>query len=167
MGIVPAAYLASLSVEHREPSWRQVLDEGRSELLVARVEESIVGFVSFGPSRDMDAPPKRGEIWAIYVSPSEWSQGTGSKLWFAARDRLLELGYETVSLWVIVGNERAIRFYIANGFVVEPSSEKEFELGGKVLRENRYVSQMSANTSIERTSTSALRALAAAAHLQR
>src|SRR4051812_27410782 len=89
-GIVPADYLASLSVEHREESWRRVLAEGQSELLVARAESGAIdGFVSFGPSRDVDAPLKRGELWAIYVSPPEWSRGTGTKLWFAARERLL------------------------------------------------------------------------------
>ena len=152
-GIVPADYLASLSVERREASWRKVLGEGRSELLVARTEDSIGGFTSFGPSRDGDAPPKCGEIWAIYVSPAAWSQGTGTRLWLAARQRLLELGFETISLWVIAGNERAIRFYLANGFTIDQSSGKEFELGGKVLREMRLLCHVSANPALQRTAS--------------
>jgi ribosomal protein S18 acetylase RimI-like enzyme len=138
-GIIPSAYLASLSVERREDSWHQVLREGHSELLLAWVGESLAGFVSYGPSRDDDAPPNRGEIWAIYVAPSAWSTGVGTALWQAARRQLRELGHSTVSLWVIAGNERAIRFYLSAGFRAEPDSEKTFEIGGRELREVRLV----------------------------
>src|SRR5687767_8378580 len=60
-----------------------------------------------------------------------WSTGVGRALWFAARERLIALGYSSVSLWVIAGNERAIRFYSAVGLNVEAGSEKEFDLGGR------------------------------------
>jgi ribosomal protein S18 acetylase RimI-like enzyme len=138
-GIVPSEYLASLSIERREGFWRQVLSEGRSELLVAWVGESLAGFVSYGASRDADATPDRGEISAIYVAPGAWSTGVGTALWQAASRRLLELDHSTISLWVIVGNERAIRFYVSAGFRAEPNSEKTIEIGGSELREVRLV----------------------------
>lgn len=91
---------------------------------------AVVGFVSFGPCRDETAPLDRGEVWAIYVAPSAWSKGAGQALWRAASERLRALGFRSVSLWVIAGNERARRFYCAAGFSVEVGSEKEFEIGG-------------------------------------
>ena len=137
--ILPTEYLANLSVEEREATWRQVLAEGRSELFVATDGTGVVGFVSFGRCRDDAAPLDRGEVWAIYVVPSAWSTGVGQSLWRAASERLWTLGFRSVSLWVIDGNERARRFYSAAGFNVEAESEKEFELGGAKLREVRMV----------------------------
>ena len=60
-------------------------------------------------------------------------------LWLDARQRMFAEGYKTVSLWVIAGNERAIRFYERAGFVAEVGSRKRFELGGAKLEEIRYV----------------------------
>ena len=138
-GILPFEYLSNLSVDRREAAWRQVLTEGRSELLVATDGAAVVGFVSFGPCRDEAAPLDRGEVWAIYVAPSAWSTGVGQALWRVASERLRTQGFRSVSLWVIDGNERARRFYSAAGFNVEAGSEKEFEVGGAKLREVRMV----------------------------
>ena len=137
--ILPSEYLANLSVETREATWRQILAEGRSELLVATDGGAFVGFVSFGPCRDEAAPLDRGEVWAIYVAPSAWSSGVGRALWRVASERLRTLGFRSVSLWVIDGNDRARRFYMAAGFSVEVGSEKEIEIGGAKLREVRMV----------------------------
>ncbi len=137
--ILPSEYLASLSVEKREEAWRQILAEGRSDLLVAKDGAAVVGFVSFGPCRDEAAAPDLGELWAIYVAPSAWSTGVGQALWREASESLRARGFRAVSLWVIDGNERARRFYSAAGFSVEAGSEKEFELGGAKLREVRMV----------------------------
>jgi ribosomal protein S18 acetylase RimI-like enzyme len=136
-GIVPQEYLASLSVERREQGWRQVLAEGRSELLVAKVDGGAVGFASYGASRDADAQPATGELWALYVAPESWRARAGSALWLAARARLLQLGFVKATLWVLAGNARAIRFYESHGFAVEPDSAKTFELGGARLDEIR------------------------------
>jgi ribosomal protein S18 acetylase RimI-like enzyme len=139
--LLAAEYLSGLSVEQREASWRKVLAEGRSELLVARRDGVILGFASFGPSRDQDAPPARGELWAIYVHPDAWSTGVGRRLLAAARERLAASGHASASIWVLAGNERAIRFYAAAGFALEPESAKEFELGGARVREVRMLSE--------------------------
>ena len=139
--ILSPEYLANLSVEGRRAVWREVLAEGRSELLVAKDGASVIGFASFGPSRDADAMSDRGEVWAIYVHPRAWSAGVGRALWLAARERLAAMGFSSVSLWVIAGNERATRFYCAAGLHVEAGSAKEFELGGRKLREVRMVGE--------------------------
>jgi ribosomal protein S18 acetylase RimI-like enzyme len=138
-GIVPSEYLANLSVQQREAWWRQVLAEGRSELLVAFEGSAVVGFASLGHSRDTDAPSGRGEVSAIYVLPNAWSTGVGRALWSAARERLIALGFRSISLWVLSRNARAIRFYEAAGFHIEAGSEKEREIGGARLHEVRMV----------------------------
>ena len=140
--ILPGDYLAGLSVEKRELMWREFIARGSPELLVARDGECIVGFVAFGPCRDEGVGATRAEIWAIYVTPSHWSQGVGSQLWGCARARLLERGYRSVSLWVLTGNERAIQFYDGVGFTADEESAREVVLGGKSLQEVRYVADL-------------------------
>src|SRR2546425_11530804 len=51
-GIVPAEYLASLSVDQREAMWRESIAEGVPELLVAKAEGGMIGWAAFGPCRD-------------------------------------------------------------------------------------------------------------------
>ena len=137
-GILPAEYLASLSVEKREAMWRESIVKGVPELLVAKVEGAMVGWVAFGPCRDEGSTPDSAEVWAIYVAPRSWSSGVGRMLWHRSQARMLEQGFKTVSAWVFTQNARAIKFYRAAGFAPDLSSVKEFELGGKQLQEIRY-----------------------------
>ena len=136
---LPEQYLASLSVADREAGWRRMVERFPSHLLLARSAGQVAGFVAFGASRDEGAPPGRAEVFAIYVKPAFWSAGAGRQLCVAALQQLRTEGYESVSLWVIAGNERAIKFYERAGFVAEPESRKQFELGGVTLEEVRYV----------------------------
>ena len=136
------AYLDALSVERREAAWRQVLAEGSSELLVARVDGQVAGFASFGACRDEGAPPGRGELWALYASPRVWTQGVGLALWQASRARLASRGFHEASLWVLAGNVRAIRFYETVGFAPDAATAKDFELGGALVREIRYIARL-------------------------
>jgi ribosomal protein S18 acetylase RimI-like enzyme len=138
-GILDPAFLASLTIDAREASWRQVLAAGESELLIALEGSSAVGFASLGRARDEDAPPGRGELLALYVHPQSWSTGAGRQLWHAALARLHSRGFSSVSLWVLERNIRAIGFYSAAGFAVDAGSEKEVELGGMSVREVRMV----------------------------
>jgi len=136
--ILPEAYLASLSVSEREAKWCRVIENQRSHVLLARVSHQVAGFVSFGASRDEDAPLRCAEVFAIYVHPAFLSAGAGRQLWLAALRQIRAEGYKTVTLWVLAGNDRAIRFYERAGFSAEPGSGKQIEIGGVVLDEVRY-----------------------------
>lgn len=138
-GILPEQFLASLSVSEREAMWCRMVERQPSQLLVACVADEVFGFVAFGASRDEDAPASQGEIWAIYVKPASWSEGVGRRLWLQAQQRLVAEEYKSVSLWVIAGNKRAVRFYERAGFVVEPQSRKSLEISGTTVEELRYV----------------------------
>ncbi|WP_226829095.1 GNAT family N-acetyltransferase [Acidithiobacillus ferridurans] len=78
--ILPADYLASLSVEKREAMWKNIVESGQTELLVAKDGGAILGWVSFGACRDKDAPSSQAELWAIYVAPNSWFKGVGRQL---------------------------------------------------------------------------------------
>lgn len=149
--LFPADYLAALSIAEREESWVSILEVSASRTLVARRDGDALGFVTFGRCRDQGAAADTGEVWALYVAPQAWSSGVGWALWESARVLMLHQGFASVSLWVLSGNARGLRFYESIGFVRAPGSEQHFERGGVRLAELRLVfSGMSAGPAIER-----------------
>jgi len=76
---------------------------------------------------------------AFYVLPSHWSRGVGRSLWLACLSALVESGFSQVTLWVMQNNLRGIRFYESAGFAAESGYMEEFELGGILLKELRFV----------------------------
>jgi ribosomal protein S18 acetylase RimI-like enzyme len=76
---------------------------------VAEVNGEIAGFVQFGPDRE---DPACGEIYAIYVEPDRWGSGVGRALLDTA---LKSLPHNEIRLWVLDGNDRALRFYARYG----------------------------------------------------
>ncbi len=99
--------------------------------------DKIVGFVGFDRSRDPKTRPTTGEIWAIYAAPTHWNQGVGLALWDAARDGLQEEGCTTVTAWVPLRNERALRFHEMAGFKREMTTAKTSVLGSVKIEEVR------------------------------
>jgi ribosomal protein S18 acetylase RimI-like enzyme len=136
-GIVPSAFLGSLSVEQRENVWRQNLEQGTSETWVAEEGSQVLGWINAAWSRDSDAVPTTGEIWAIYVDPPYWRRGVGRHLWREAEGHLDASGFSELTLWVLKENRHAIAFYESIGLVIEPGSEKAITLGGAELLEIR------------------------------
>jgi ribosomal protein S18 acetylase RimI-like enzyme len=141
-GILSDDHLAALSIDKREAMWREAIEKQTPELLVARADAGMLGWISFGPSRDEAAPAGTGEVWALYVAPQHWGSGTGRQLWLRARERLVQRGFVSVSLWVLAANARAIRFYEVAGFAPEAGTAKDFELGGRRVQELRYTATL-------------------------
>ncbi len=140
--IVAPEYLASLSVEKRLAWWSKVIAAGTPELLVAKSNGAVCGWLNFGSSRDEGAPKTEAEVWAVYVAPEFWSTGTGRLLWARAKELMLQQGFLSCILWVFPQNARAIKFYEAAGFIADPSPPKTFELGGRQHQEVRYTCQL-------------------------
>jgi ribosomal protein S18 acetylase RimI-like enzyme len=137
-GIVPDEYLDSFSIDGRASTWRQNLLAADSSTWVALESDAIVGWISAGPCRDTDAGTSAGEIWAVYVAPECWGKGVGRSLCVKAEQHLRTEGWVVVTLWVLKDNERAVRFYQSNGFVLDIGATKEIERGGKILSEVRF-----------------------------
>jgi GNAT superfamily N-acetyltransferase len=117
-GLLPDDYLEKLSVDEREAqrlAWFAHPEPG-SGVLVAEEAGRVVGFVSFGPSRDDGAPPKTGEIPAIYVEPSMLGTGMGRELLQTAMAELRLTGFARATLWVLEANALARRFYEKAGW---------------------------------------------------
>ncbi len=142
-GLLPADFLAGLSVESRQRTWESVIAQGHALLLVAVAEDEVIGFCSAGqPTDDYLRAPGTSELWTLYVAPSAWSTGAGRDLWLAAERDLLAGGASRVVLWVLQGNERAIRFYRRAGFEHDPSGHKRLEVPGAVRDELLMVKEL-------------------------
>ena len=123
-GIVPAKFLASLSIQERANMWRTVISEGRGSVLLAGTRHREVGFISFGASRDKDGKHK-AEVYAIYVLPEFWNQGIGRELLDEAERRIKDNHFIALTLWVLEKNALARRFYEARGFRRDTSRKEE------------------------------------------
>ena len=96
--------------------------------LVAKDKEKVVGFAVYGPSRDEDLT-NAGEVVAIYVLSEYYGHKIGYRLMNEAVSRLSE--YNTIFVWVLEQNERAIRFYHRYGFEFD-GCKKQLNLGTPV-----------------------------------
>jgi ribosomal protein S18 acetylase RimI-like enzyme len=122
------------------PSFEQRLDSHRRAppSLVAEVDGRIAGFVGVGRGRDPDAD---GELYVIYVDPAHWGRGVGRELIRAGEERMRELGYRHVVLWVLDDNPRARRFYEAAGWRTD-GERRPIEFLGQTVSEVRYAKQL-------------------------
>ena len=134
--IVPSGYLAALDVVTRAERWLKTVTVGTPHVFVAIVNDTVVGWIAFGPSRDDDLELRCAEIEAIYVAPSFWRRGIGTALVNAAAERLHAEGYSAVALWVLRDNKSAQSFYVRSGFQTDGSA-KVIEIGGAALTEVR------------------------------
>ena len=137
-GLVPDDQLKSMSsVEKRQAYWREAIEYCEPQVQVAVDGDKIVGFVGFDRSRDPKSKPTTGEIWAIYVGPGDWDQGAGLALWDSAREGLADEGCTEVTLWVMLKNERALRFFELAGFKRELNTARTTPIGSVKVEEIR------------------------------
>ena len=117
-GLLPDDSLDRLSVEEREMQRREHLEDPSSEwgTLVAEDAGRVVGFSTYGPSRDEDATDPTGEVPAIYLAPDVVGTGVGRELFAETIAALRAAGFTRASLWVLEGNVRARGFYEKAGW---------------------------------------------------
>jgi GNAT superfamily N-acetyltransferase len=129
-GLVPDAYLATLSKAERIPLWQDWLRRDISAF-VAEVEGTIIGFVSGGPVRE----PLAGydaELYTIYLLKEMQGRGVGTALLEKLAVAMLGKGHASMMVWVLEGNP-AVRFYEKTG--AGYLSSKQIEIGSVPFRE--------------------------------
>ncbi len=109
-GLVDPAYMKRMTLEkcvdlaHR---WAQ-------NQMVAKDGDRVIGFNGY------DA--ETGEVVALYVLREYQGKKIGLALMNAAMEKLAD--HDTISLWVLEGNEKAIRFYEKYGFHFDGTTKK-------------------------------------------
>ena len=120
-GLIDPAYMERITLEkcvdmaHRWPQ----------NMMVAKDGDKVIGFVGYGEHLD-DTLTDCGEVFAIYVLAEYYGQKIGYALMNAAFEKLA--AYKKIAVWVLKGNDRAIRFYERYGFRFD-GTEKEVKLG--------------------------------------
>ena len=139
-GQIPDSYLNNLSIEERASGWKKILStvEKGNHALVAEHQNQIVGWCTFGKSRDEDVVDGRVALYGIYVDPQYIGMGIGSQLMETAMDTLRNDGYKEVTLWVLDTNEKSRKFYEKRGWIIE-GQKKDDQRDGFILHEVRYM----------------------------
>lgn len=139
-GLVSDAYLQSLTVEDYVDKWQEWLGLDKSRTDIAYCEGNPAGFISYGPIRTRlpsdrgMIPQYAGEVYALYVHPDYLRKGIGRHLLLSARKDMAENKMKSFLLWVLKNNDRAVKFYLAQGG--EKVGKKQVEIGGKMVFES-------------------------------
>ena len=141
-GLLPNQYLDALDPADRASRYTfGDMDPGQPQTTVAVDGDVICGFATVGPCRDEDMS-SAGELNGIYVHPDWWNRGVGRMMINDARERLVDKGFHEAVLWVLVGNERAERFYDMDGW--RPDGQRRLvEVHGITVDEIRYLRPLS------------------------
>ena len=136
--LMPAGYLASLSVDERADMWaRSIIRGGPSRLAIAEIDGALAGFCSFGPTRD-ELPDDVAEIYAVNVAPEHWRLGAGRALCEHALRQAGSREHKTMTLWVVKGNDPARRFYERLGYRPDGAERTNSQLVPIPFDEIRY-----------------------------
>ncbi|HUA99505.1 MAG TPA: GNAT family N-acetyltransferase [Terracidiphilus sp.] len=130
-GIVPLAFLASLSVEASAQRWREQLSSGNNPIFVAEDMGHPFGFASGGPLRS-PIPGYDGELYAIYLLRDSQRHGAGRRLVETIAGALRTRGFHGMAGWVLARNP-AVGFYKALGGV--QIARQPIAIGGAELEE--------------------------------
>jgi ribosomal protein S18 acetylase RimI-like enzyme len=144
-GLVADAFLDGEFAEKRRAGWaerglRIAREEPEEGLLALVAGGRVVGFAHVGAHRTPDGTATgegEGELFGFYVHPTHWGTGAAGVLMEAAEERLRQLGFTDVVLYVFRDNPRARRFYEKAGWS-STGWEGSFDLEGQQIAEVRY-----------------------------
>ena len=105
-GLVPAAYLVSLSEAAAAMRWHnavQARGPGRGALVAVDGDDRVQGFATYG-ARRVPVDGFDGEFYAIYLNDEAKGQGTGRRLMAIMAERFLEAGIRSAAVWCLRNN---------------------------------------------------------------
>ena len=123
-GLVDQAALDARTVEHRAVQWNEVLSGWQwpdNVVYVAELAGSIQGFARVGPSDDLDVDRATTlNVFALYLDPGRRGRGLGTVLLGHVLEEARASGYRLATLYVLIDNASARRFYERRGWQPEP-----------------------------------------------
>ncbi|MGG7177726.1 GNAT family N-acetyltransferase [Clostridium paraputrificum] len=144
-GLISEKYLKKIYDRLWVPKFIQILNDNEYMVSLYTVDGKVTGCITYGKEQDCIVPTvteeiKRegmAEIVTFYVLPEYWGKMQGYKLATFAEKILKDMGYKGCYVWVLYGNERAIKFYEKFGFREEKVFTKSF-VGKEETIEQRY-----------------------------
>jgi len=125
-GVIPGRELERM-IARRGPSWWSSAIARNSRLIVLDFDESIGGYASYGRNR-VPSLPYNGEIFELYLAPEFQGLGYGRRMFQAARADLAGHGLDSMLVWALADNERALGFYESMGGTIVRRAKERFGL---------------------------------------
>ncbi|NLF05634.1 MAG: GNAT family N-acetyltransferase [Actinomycetales bacterium] len=134
-----AGALEQLDESAFEPGWADAITQPPGpghRVLVACAGARVVGFAAVRPAAE-----GTGEIVALEVLPDEQRSGHGSRLLSAAVDSLRQDGAESLTAWVLDGDDARERFL--GGAGLGPDGRvRELAAGHDTVHERRWAAEL-------------------------
>ncbi|REK16616.1 MAG: GNAT family N-acetyltransferase [Actinobacteria bacterium] len=113
------------ALESRIIYWQSRLEDSELRVIVAESDGKVAGFALIGPIGDEESDQELGHVYSIHVSPDRYGLGIGRELMVSAERQLVEMGFEEATLWVVVDNTGARRFYERIGWYPDGQTKRE------------------------------------------
>jgi GNAT superfamily N-acetyltransferase len=100
--------------ERRREHYRGLFAAGRAHLFLAERDGRAIGYAmvsEIGSQATLRTGARMAELESLSVLPGERGAGVGRALMAAVHELVRELGIEELMLYVMDGNEGALRFY--------------------------------------------------------
>lgn len=126
-GLLPDDHLDGLRADGaRMARYRFGVEDPDGPFTLVGVDDggAVAGFATVGRCRDEDAAGS-AELYALYVDPPRWGTGAGRRLLAAARQVMVDRGFDRAVLWVLEGNDHAQRVYLVDGWAPDGTARHE------------------------------------------
>lgn len=114
-GLMPQSYIESYTLAKRQQLWANIIGRKLAQVLVADCGGVLVGFLCFGQPKDL-AGTQNYELSSIYLHPEKIGLGIGQVLYDECEKMLQVRQAKRIVVWALDGNERALNFYVKQGF---------------------------------------------------
>lgn len=90
-----------------------------AELYMIKLQNKNIGILQLGSPEDIYKPQMQdyGEILSFHIKKKYCGQGFGTIAIKFAEERLKQMGFKNICVWVKKQNKQAIKFYEKNNFV--------------------------------------------------
>lgn len=122
-GLIPDEFLDSIELHQQIAQCEEVIKKGASIIVASNVDNLIVGYCSFGVTRD-PIHKNEFEIYSIYVSKETRSCGLGGILLFEVERRMSTL--KPILVRTLKDNVRSRKFLENNGYRYIPGRDGVF-----------------------------------------
>ncbi|MGE5545126.1 MAG: N-acetyltransferase family protein [Bacillota bacterium] len=109
---------ASFDIEEKTLAERETWfneHQGKYPLIVAELNDEVVGYCSLSMFRDKAAYSRSAEL-SIYIQPGHWGEGIGTALMQEMLIRAKKLGYHVIVAGITGDNEVSIKLHKKMGF---------------------------------------------------
>ncbi len=121
--IEPEELEQSTNLERATAMYKKLLDAKKGNGYILEVEGKPHCIAWWDAARDADMSGY-AELICIHSLPDNWRKGFGSKMLVRVLQDMKKAGYAHTLLWVFDKNERAKKFYEANGFYITDKAKE-------------------------------------------